>query len=265
MLTKGNARSTVHRSAYLDYVGVKQFDEQGEVCGERRFVGLYTSEAYHSNPRDIPLLREKVDAVLARAGFAPRSHSARDLLAVLENYPRDELFQASVDELYTTAMGILHLEERRRVRVFVRNDPYGRFVSCIVYVPRDRYTTELRLKITDVLRQAFRATGDEYQVLVTESVLARLHVVLRTVPGFVSDVDLEQLEASGGRRDAVVVGRASRRADRRVRRRLGTRAPPHLRRGVPGRLHRRDHAARPRSPISRACSGCRSDPISASA
>ena len=195
VLTKGNTRSTVHRSAYLDHVGVKQFDAQGEVCGEKRFVGLYTSEAYHSNPRDIPMLREKVDAVVAHAGFAPRSHSARDLLAVLENYPRDELFQASVDELYATALGILHLEERRRVRVFVRHDPYGRFVSCLVYVPRDRYTTALRLKVTEILHSAFRATGEEYQVLVGESVLARLHIVLRTVPGFVSGVDVNQLES----------------------------------------------------------------------
>ena len=194
VLTKGNTRSTVHRSAYLDHVGVKQFDDDGEVVGERRFVGLYTSEAYHSNPRDIPLLRDKVDAVLARAGFAPRSHSARDLLAVLENYPRDELFQASIDELYDTAMGILHLEERRRVRIFVRHDPYGRFISCLVYVPRDRYTTALRLKITDIMHQAFRATGEEYQVLVSESMLARLHIVLRTVPGFVSDVDVSKIE-----------------------------------------------------------------------
>jgi glutamate dehydrogenase len=195
VLTKGNARSTVHRSAYLDQVGVKRFDDAGKVCGERRFVGLYTSEAYHSNPGDIPLLRDKVYAIVARAGFVARSHSARDLLAVLEGYPRDELFQASVDELYETAMGILQLEERRRVRVFVRHDPYGRFVSCLVYLPRDRYTTVLRLKITEILHQAFRATGEEYQVLVSESVLARLHIVLRTVPGYVSDVDVAQLEA----------------------------------------------------------------------
>jgi glutamate dehydrogenase len=194
VLTKGNARSTVHRSAYLDYVGVKQFDERGEIHGERRFVGLYTSEAYHSHPRDIPLLREKVDAVIARAGFPARGHSARDLLAILETYPRDELFQASIDELYETAMGILQLEERRRVRLFVRHDPYGRFVSCLVYLPRDRYTTALRLKVTDLLHQAFRATGEDYQALVSESALARLHIVLRTVPGFVSNVDVDQLE-----------------------------------------------------------------------
>jgi glutamate dehydrogenase len=196
VLTKGNARSTVHRSAYLDQIGVKQFDERGEVCGEQRFVGLYTSEAYHSHPRDIPLLREKVDAVIARAGFPPRGHSARDLVAILENYPRDELFQATVDELYETAMGLLQLEERRRVRLFVRHDPYGRFVSCLVYLPRDRYTTALRLKITDILHHTFRATGEEYQVLVGESVLARLHIVLRTVPGFVNDVAVDQLEAA---------------------------------------------------------------------
>ena len=195
VLTKGSARSTVHRSAYLDFVGVKQFDDAGEVRGERRFVGLYTSEAYHSNPREIPLLRDKVDAIVARAGFATRSHSARDLLAVLESYPRDELFQASVDELYETAMGILQLEERRRVRVFVRHDPYARFVSCLVYLPRDRYTTALRLKITEILHHAFRATGEEYQVLVSESVLARLHIVLRTVPGYVSDIDVGRVEA----------------------------------------------------------------------
>jgi glutamate dehydrogenase len=195
VLTKASARSTVHRSAYLDCIGVKEYDDHGDVCGEQRFVGLYTSEAYHSNPRDIPLLREKVDAVIARAGFVPGGHSARDLLAILENYPRDELFQASLDELFETAMGILQLEERRRVRLFVRHDPYGRFVSCLVYLPRDRYTTGLRLKVTDLLHQAFRATGEDYQALVSESVLARLHIVLRTVPGFVSDVDVDALEA----------------------------------------------------------------------
>ncbi len=195
ILTKGNARSTVHRSAYLDYVAIKRFDANGAVCGEWRFVGLYTSEAYHSSPRHIPLLREKVDAIIARAGFAPRSHNERDLLAILESYPRDELFQTPVDDLYDTAIGILELQERRRVALFVRHDPYGRFVSCLVYLPRDRYTTALRLKTTEILHRAFRATGDEYQVLVTESVLARVHLILRTVPGFASDIDVEKLEA----------------------------------------------------------------------
>ena len=196
VLSKGNTKSTIHRSAYLDYVGVKRFDDRGEVVGEHRFLGLWTSAAYNSSPIDIPVLRHKVASVVRRAGFPPNSHSGKDLIAILETYPRDELFQTSEDELYEIAMGVLALQERRRVRVFVRRDRFERFVSCLVFVPRDRYNTGLRLKIDEILRSSFNAVGSEYTARVSESVLARLHFVLRTIPGQVPEPDPTHLETT---------------------------------------------------------------------
>ncbi|MGQ0550199.1 MAG: NAD-glutamate dehydrogenase [Armatimonadota bacterium] len=194
-LTKANSRATVHRATYLDYVGVKRFDASGEVIGERRFLGLYTSVAYNTSPREIPLLRRKVAAVIRRAGFPPASHSGKDLMAILESFPRDELFQISEDELFEIATGILQLQERRRVRLFVRRDSFGRFVSCQVYIPRDRYTTDVRLRIQEILQEAFHGTSVEYTVRVSESILARLHVIMYTDPGQVPAYDVREIEA----------------------------------------------------------------------
>jgi glutamate dehydrogenase len=143
-LTKANSRATVHRPAYLDYVGVKRFDDSGEVSGERRFLGLYTHTAYSASPWDIPVLRRKAQQVVERSGLLLGSHDHKALLDILENYPRDELFQISEDKLLETALGILHLGERRRVRLFVRRDAFERFVSCLVYLPRERFSTENR-------------------------------------------------------------------------------------------------------------------------
>ena len=128
VLTKANSRSTVHRVAHLDYVGVKAYDEAGQVVGERRFLGLYASTAYTESVLRVPLVAEKVQAVLERSGVAPDSHTGKDLLGVLESYPRDELFQASVDQLYETAMAVTQLQERRRTKLFIREDDFGRFV-----------------------------------------------------------------------------------------------------------------------------------------
>src|SRR5215218_2699713 len=135
-LTKANSRATIHRPSYMDYVGIKRFDPSGEVAGERRFIGLYTFSAYSSSALEIPIVRRKVRYVLDRAGFPAASHYEKDLIEILETYPRDELFEIS--------MGILHLQERQRVRLFVRRDAYGRFFSCLVFVPRDRYNTQIR-------------------------------------------------------------------------------------------------------------------------
>ncbi len=143
-LTKANSRATVHRPVYLDYVGVKRFDDVGEVAGERRFLGLYTHTAYRVTPWEIPVLRQKADRVLERSGLLPGSHDHKALVEILETYPRDALFQISEDELLEIAMGILHLGERRRVRLFVRRDVFGRFFSCLVFLPRDRFNTENR-------------------------------------------------------------------------------------------------------------------------
>jgi glutamate dehydrogenase len=194
-LTKANSRATVHRPAYLDYIGVKRFDEAGKVIGERRFLGLYTTTAYYTSPREIPILRRKVDAVLARAAFPHGSHNEKALMEILETHPRDELLQVPVDELFEIAIGILHLGQRQRVRLFVRRDTFGRFLSCLVFVPRDRFNTENRRRIEAILRGQFRGSGIDYTTRVSESVLVRLHYMIYVEPGRqLPDYDAHEIE-----------------------------------------------------------------------
>ncbi len=196
VLTKANTRATVHRPSYLDYVGFKIFDDQGEVIGERRFLGLFASAAYTDSVRRIPVVRRTVAGVLERSGFTPESHSGKDLVQILETYPRDELFEIGVDDLYDIALSVMHLQERRRTRLFMRADQYGRYVSCLVYLPRDRYTTAIRLRMEAILRSAFQGSHVDYTTRVSESVLARLHFVVRVDPGTpLPYVDPEELEA----------------------------------------------------------------------
>jgi glutamate dehydrogenase len=183
IVTKSNTRATVHRPGYMDYVGVKRFDAAGRVVGERRFLGLYTSTAYSSSATAIPLLRRKVDAVMSGSGVAPGGHLQKALLAILEGYPRDELFQIDEEDLSRTAMGILHLQERQRTRLFVRRDPFGRFFSCLVYAPRDNYTTEVRQRMQKLLMEAFDGVSTTFTVSLSESVLARVLIVVHTRPG----------------------------------------------------------------------------------
>ena len=194
VLTKANSRATVHRPSYLDYVGVKRYDEAGDVVGERRFLGLYTSTAYSASPHEIPLLRRKVRKVRERAGLPPGSHDDKALLEILESYPRDELFQISEDELLDIALGIVRLGERQRVRLFVRRDTFGRFLSCLVFVPRDRFNTHVRKRIQEVLQQAFNGVSVDYTARLSESVLARLHYVIYTEPGQMADYDVGEIE-----------------------------------------------------------------------
>jgi glutamate dehydrogenase len=194
IITKGNSRSTVHRPGYLDYVGVKRFDPEGRVIGEHRFVGLYTSMAYSSSPATIPLLRTKVANVVSRAGASQGSHAGKALLNILETYPRDELFQIGEEELLENAIGILHLGDRQRFRLFVRRDGFERFVSCLMYAPRENYTTGLRRRWQAMLIEAFAGTGADFNVFLSESVLARILITVRTVPGRIPDVDLGALE-----------------------------------------------------------------------
>jgi glutamate dehydrogenase len=193
-LTKANSRATVHRPSYLDYVGIKRFGPDGKVIGERRFLGLYNHTAYHATPQDIPVLRRKVDAVLQRAAFPKDSHNSKALVEILDNHPRDELFEVSTDELFEIAMGILYLGARHRVRLFVRKDPFGRFLSCLVFVPRDRFNTENRRRIQQILTDAFEATNVEYTTRVSESVLVRLHYMVYTEPGRTPDPDIGVIE-----------------------------------------------------------------------
>ncbi len=183
VLTKANSQSTVHRIAHLDYVGVKAYDDEGTVVGERRFLGLYASTAYTESVLRVPLVAEKVHDVLERSGVAPDSHTGKDLLEVLESYPRDELFQASVEQLYETAMSVTQLQERRRTKLFMREDDFGRFVSCLVYIPRDRYNTAVRLRMADILKDTFGGESVEFSARVSESALSRIQFVVRVPRG----------------------------------------------------------------------------------
>jgi glutamate dehydrogenase len=194
VLTKANSRATVHRPGYLDYVGVKRFAAKGRVLGERRFLGLYTSTAYNSNPVDIPLLRRKVQNVVVRAGFDPNGHQGKALVTILEEYPRDELFEISEDELFENAIGILRLGERQRTRLFVRTDVYGRFISCLIFVPRENFAAKRRNRIQRILMQAFNGISSEFTVRLSESALARMLVIVRTKPGTVPEFDVRQIE-----------------------------------------------------------------------
>ena len=194
-LTKANSRATVHRPSYLDYVGVKRFDASGEVAGERRFLGLYTHTAYSASPWEIPVLRRKAQRVRERSGLPAGSHDDKALVEIIETYPRDELFQMSEDELHEIALGILHLGERRRVRLFVRRDAFGRFLSCLVYLPRERFHTENRRRIEEILQAAFDGVSVDYTSRVSESVLARFHFVIYTKRGRVPDYDAAEIEA----------------------------------------------------------------------
>ena len=194
LMTKANARSTVHRQGYLDYIAVKYFDKAGRVAGEKRFLGLFTSVAYSRSPRSIPVLRHKVQRIVNIAGLDPASHGGKALLHILETFPRDELFQGSVEELSRIAVGIYNLQERQRVKLFVRRDAFRRFFSCLVFVPRDRYNTQVRERIQDILREGLQGISVESNVQMSESRLARVHIIIRSDPENLPRVQLVALE-----------------------------------------------------------------------
>ncbi|MEU7649544.1 NAD-glutamate dehydrogenase [Streptomyces huasconensis] len=198
VLTKANSRATVHRPSYLDYVGVKKFDAEGNVVGERRFLGLFSSAAYTESVRRVPVIRRKVAEVLKGAGFSANSHDGRDLLQILETYPRDELFQTPADELRSIVTSVLYLQERRRLRLYLRKDEYGRYYSALVYLPRDRYTTGVRLRIIDILKEELNGASVDFTAWNTESILSRIHFVVRVPKGAevpdLSDADVERIE-----------------------------------------------------------------------
>ncbi|MEV5263061.1 NAD-glutamate dehydrogenase [Streptomyces anulatus] len=199
VLTKANSRATVHRPSYLDYVGVKKFDAKGNVVGERRFLGLFSSAAYTESVRRVPVIRRRVAEVVEGAGFSYNSHDGRDLLQILETYPRDELFQTPVDQLRSIVTSVLYLQERRRLRLYLRQDEYGRYYSAIVYLPRDRYTTGVRLRLIDILKEELGGNSVDFTAWNTESILSRLHFVIRVPAGtelpHLTDADADRIEA----------------------------------------------------------------------
>ncbi len=194
ILTKTNARARVHRPGYMDYIGVLRFNDAGVPVAEQRFLGLFTTNATMARPQDVPLVRRKVEAVLKRSGLRRDAYSGKALRHVLELLPREELFQASDDELFDLATGVLALRARPRPRLFVRRDKYGRFYSCLVYLPRESLTTDARERITSALNTALRGTQVDSTIQVNESPLALLHLVIRPKPGDHVAYDVEALE-----------------------------------------------------------------------
>jgi len=177
-ISKVNKRSTVHRPVPLDAVAVKQFDKNGNISGECLFIGLLTSVTYSRSIRDVPLLRLKADRILTRSGFKPGSHDHKGLNHVLEKYPRDELLQINEDSLLKICVSIMHLQERQRIALYTRPDSFGRYISCLVYVPRDRYDTRLRLIIQKILEDEFEGTTGDFYTSLDDSPLARVMFVI---------------------------------------------------------------------------------------
>lgn len=194
LISKATTQATIHRPVFMDYVGVRRFDRSGRVIGETRFLGLYDSAAYHAGLEAIPLVAGKVHTIFERSGFKPASHSGRALRHLLSDLPRDELYHSDEDTLYWLAMGILQLQERQRVRIFVRQDVYGQYISVLLFLPRERFHTELRKQIQSILMEAFQGKSSEFKVQFSESILTRLHFIIHTGQCCCFSYDLKQIE-----------------------------------------------------------------------
>jgi glutamate dehydrogenase len=199
IITKANVRSRIHRRAHMDYIGVKHFDAAGTLVGEFRFVGLFTSTAYTRSTRSIPYLRHKVGAVLKRAGFDPDGHSGKALANVLETYPRDELFQIDEDALFRNALMVMQLDERPRIRVLARRDRFDRFVSVLVYVPRDRFSSATRGAIGNFLADVYKGRVSAFYPFFPEGPLVRVHFIIARYEGETPDPDRASLEQAVAR------------------------------------------------------------------
>lgn len=193
-LTKSGRRSRIHRPTYPDYITVKQVDENGQVIGGRRFLGMFTSNVYTENSFNIPIVRNKTKQVIERSGLNAGSHHSKELQHILEVYPRDELFHTDVDHLTRTAIGILNIQERRRTHIFIRQDQLNKFLSCLIYVPRDLYNTELRQKMQNILVDAFNPEDIEFTTYFSESILARTLFTLKLNPSDVVEYDEKRIE-----------------------------------------------------------------------
>lgn len=193
-VTKSNRKSVIHRPAHMDYIRVKRFDKQGNVVGEHSFLGLFTSTVYYQSAQHIPIIRKKMKKVEERAAFSKSGHSNKALVAALEAFPRDELFQISEEDLFQTAMGIVTLATRPRVRLFIRRDTFGRFVSCIVFLPRARLSTQLREEMQEILCEAFHGSVADHYMQITDSPLARLQIVIKIEGGEIPPFDVLEIE-----------------------------------------------------------------------
>jgi len=194
VLTKTNSRSKVHRPAPIDYIGIKRFDAKGDVVGEDRFIGLFGSAYYTNSALDLPLIKSKVKAVCESSAFAKGTHAFKALINILETYPRDEILQSSIDELLQNVTGILQMQERDYCGLFVRRDVFDRFYSCMVYVPRERYNTKLRIETQHLLQEAFDSDEEvEFTTYFSESVQARTHYIVK-VKSTKADINVKEIE-----------------------------------------------------------------------
>lgn len=196
IVTKANVKSRVHRRVYLDYIGIKKFDSDGNLVGELRVIGLYTSTAYNKSVLSIPYLRRKAAQVMEMSGFDPQSHSGKGMQNVLDTFPRDELFQIDVETLHRYAIAIHNLSERPRIRVLARADKFDRFVSVIVYVPRDRYNSDVRERVGEYLATVFAGRVSAYYPAFPDGTLARVHYIIGRSEGETPDPEQSELEAT---------------------------------------------------------------------
>jgi len=194
IIAKTNTLSSVHRPVYSDYIGIKRFDKNGKLIGERRLIGLFTAAAYNSSVKAIPYLRLKVARIMNHSGLPENSHAGKALLNILETFPRDDLFQGTVEELQQTAMRIFNIQERNLIRLFLRKDIYGRYVSCLTYLPKQRFTNKLRKTIQAILERSLTGKKAEYNAYFGDSVLARIHYIIRTNPQDQIAYDAKKIE-----------------------------------------------------------------------
>ena len=226
-ITKSTRNSVVHRAVPMDYIGIKRFDAEGNVIGECRFLGLFTSIVYYQSAGNIPIIRRKISRVQARANFDPVSYDGKTLKAILEFAPRDELFQMTEDDVFEYAIGVLSLEARPKVRLFMRRDAFQRFLSCIVFVPRDRFSTALREQIQTIVERASGGQVTDFYTQMTNSPLARVHLIVRTKPGQIKDFKVDEVEAAitsatnlwgDSLREALIAAHGEARGDALMRR-----------------------------------------------
>ncbi|MEM8771710.1 MAG: NAD-glutamate dehydrogenase [Pseudomonadota bacterium] len=183
IVAKANTKSLVHRRAYLDYIGVKTYSVDGTVTGEDRFVGLFTSDAYFRPASEIPLIRSKLRTVIDSTDFNPGGHNEKALINILETFPRDELFQSDTDTLREISLGILRLYKRPRVKLFLRRDRFDRFISALVYIPRDRFNSDIREQIGDLLSSTFHGAVSTFSPFFGDAALVRVHFIINIAPG----------------------------------------------------------------------------------
>lgn len=193
-VSKTNRVSTVHRRVPMDAIAIKTYDEKGNVKGEKLFLGLFTSVTYSRSVSDVPLLREKVDEIVSMSDFAPASHDQKTLRHILEKYPRDELFQIRTDTLYRTALDILRLQERQRIALFMRRDDFRRYISCLVYIPRDRFGTYLRKEIGKILEAEVNGTVSSFKTSLDDSLFARVMFILKVDQNDTPKYDQKEIE-----------------------------------------------------------------------